>query len=224
VIDRHVAISREIEDLLVDNRWTTREKVLRLPNAVTDVPDSGPRPPDPTPFTVGTIANFRPQKDHETLLRAWRRFRDGYPDSRLIWVGDGPTRPAAEALARELGVSETVEFRGFVEHPGDIYPEFDLFALSTHFEGQCLVLLEAMSYRLPVVCTDLTSTREVVQDGERGLLVPEQDAEGFSEKLLSLARDPETRARLGASAREHVLAGHRMESWVAGLRKLYEAM
>jgi glycosyltransferase involved in cell wall biosynthesis len=225
VITHHLTVSREIHDLLLAHRWTSPEKVSCLPNplgiampaeAVAHRADATGEP------VIGSVANFLPQKDHETLLRAFRLVLMQHPECRLRLAGDGPLRAAASSLAAELGIAERVEFGGYVADPTRFYPSLDLFAHATHYEGQGMVLLEALAHGLPVVATDLPSIRETITSERDGLLAPARNPQRLAEALMRLIADPALRARLGAAGRERVREQYRVEEWVVRIVALYE--
>jgi glycosyltransferase involved in cell wall biosynthesis len=225
-IAAHVAISREIEDLLVENRWTTRDKVFRLPNALARVPEAvtGDVRRSSQGTVIGSVSNFRPQKDHETLLTAFRTFSGKHPGSHLVLVGDGPTRPRIEKLADRLGIRDRVEFAGETQDPDPYYRRFDLFVLSTHFEGHPLVLLEAMAHALPVVATDLPAIRETITNGKDGILTAPRDPEAIFRALDLLANDATLRMNMAAKGREKVLRQGKIGNWVERLIGFYEKL
>lgn len=223
VIARHIVVSTEIADLLVQNRWTNREKILRLPNAIGLIPQPDVRPlqRNSSEICIGCVANFRPQKDHATLMRAFAEVVGADPACRLILVGDGPTRGDCERLAVDLGIAEKVEFAGHLEDPSAVYGRLDVFALSSHYEGQGLVLQEAMNHGLPIVATDVGGISETLSDGVEGFLVPRQDVPRFADALRKLVRDAALRQRMGDSGRARVLRDFGLDRWVARLIELY---
>jgi glycosyltransferase involved in cell wall biosynthesis len=178
--------------------------------------------PEDAPL-VGSIANFKAAKDHATLLRAAVRVRQAVPDLRLLLVGQGPLEAETRRLAAELGLSETVLFAGFREDARRLAAAFDVFTLSSTYEGLPIALVEAMALGRPAVVTDVGGNPEVVTDGADGLLVPPGDPAALAGGLLRLLGDPELRARIGAAA--HVRAAAfdirtavaRMEQVYAGL-------
>lgn len=221
-IRTHVVISTEIRDLLQREQWTEPEKMLYLPNTLPSLP----RAPaewreDPKPFVLGSVANFRGQKDHATLLRAFSRCIQEVSDLRLDLVGDGETRPRMEALARELGIAAQVRFLGQVRDPAPVYRQMDAFVLSTHYEGHALSVLEAMAHGLPVIATDLPSTRETICSEEMGLLVPPKDPSALAEAISRIVKEPERRRSLGIQARRAAIVGATPRDWAANLCDLY---
>lgn len=224
-VKRHIVISREIEALLAQHLWTRRGKIVYLPNALPQIPE---RPADfrssPSPFVLGSVANFRRQKDHVTLLRAFARCVQAEPDLRLELVGDGETRPRIEELARELGIESFVRFLGHVEDPDEAYRRTDAFALSTHYEGQGLVILEAMGHGLPIMATDLPSIRETLKEPGQALLFPPGDSSALAESILRLVRDSSLRENLARRSRAAALDALTPDGWARQVVTVYESV
>lgn len=131
------------------------------------------------------VGRLGPQKDVGTLLTAFARVVTNHPDARLVIVGTGPEEASLEVHARVLGITEQVVFRGAVPY-GEVAREFSeasLFALSSLYEGTCMVMLEAALARLPIVSTDHAGARDFIRDGVEGFLVPVRDSEALANAL-----------------------------------------
>lgn len=127
------------------------------------------------------------------------------PDVSLTLVGEGPNEESLRNLARELEVHRRVEFRGFVDSPGEIYREADLFLLLSRFEGMPLAVLEAMATALPVIATRAGGVPEVIRDGVDGLLITQGASPiELAERIRYLCRNPQKAFELAASARSRV--------------------
>lgn len=241
IVAAHLAVSAEIRDLLVDQRWISPQKITVLPNAVVPRTAAAPDPvkvsarEDPGATTsvprpresglwIGSVANFRPEKDHPTLLRAFALVRRALPEARLILVGDGPTRPAVERLSRKLGLAGALELTGYLPDPDSVFDRIEVFVLSSHHEGQGLVLLEAMSHGLPIVATDLPAIRETVGADNMEFLARPGDAQGLARALDRLARDPALREEVGAANRERARTEFRITRWCSRLLELYDRL
>lgn len=118
---------------------------------------------------VGTVAALRPEKNIGRLLRAFARVSVGdarpgpaAPPGRLLIVGDGPERPALQALADALGIAHLVLFAGHTIHSERWLAAMDVFALPSDTEQMPLSLLEAMATGLPAVCTDVGDVRQML--------------------------------------------------------------
>ncbi len=137
---------------------------------------------------IVTVGRLVPQKDYDTLLRAFARVLEERP-ARLVIVGKGRDLPELEALADDLGIREHVDFAGFQANPYPWMARADVFALSSRWEGLVNVLMEALGLGTPVVSTDCPSgPREILADGRYGILVPMQDPDALAQGLLTTLR------------------------------------
>jgi len=149
-------------------------------------------------ISVGRLA---PEKNWDTLLRAFARVHAQRPELRLVLIGDGPARETLEALAAELGVAEHVTFTGAL--PFDEVPCYlkaaDVFAFASVTETQGLVTIEAMAAGLPIIAVDGSGTRDIVENGKQGFLV-ENDAEALAKGIEKLLSDPQRMKRFSNNA------------------------
>jgi glycosyltransferase involved in cell wall biosynthesis len=155
---------------------------------------------EPGQFVIGTIANFRAQKDYPTLLRAAARVVGRHPHVRFLAVGDGQLEQEIVRLRAELGLQESVLLLGRREDPGPVLAACDAFVLASRFEGLPLALMEALAMALPIVATSSAGVRECVTDHEDALLVPVADAPALAAALGRIVEEPELRERLGRGA------------------------
>lgn len=143
-------------------------------------------------LVIGFVGRFTAQKNPQLILQAFAPIASKNPYAWLVMVGEGPLRPELEELARELKIADRVVWPGFME--GRLaMAGFDIFALSSDYEGFPYVLLEAMSAGLPIVTTAVGGTEMVITDTENGLVVPVGNAKAFSRALETLIADPGTR-------------------------------
>lgn len=202
----------------VESRYWTRGPHRMIPNYIeTDVfaPMDDVEPEPGTLLFVGRLAE---QKNLHALLHAL----DGLPYS-LTLVGEGPLEDELRSLASSLDVN--VEFVGRVpnhEIPGMIN-EHEAFVLPSHFEGMPKSILEAMSCGVPCIGTDVDGTRDVVNDGETGVLC-ETDSESIQSAITDLMEDDEKKKRVGEGARTVITENYSLEGVVASERDLYQAV
>jgi N-acetyl-alpha-D-glucosaminyl L-malate synthase BshA len=112
--------------------------------------------------------------------------------SKLLFVGDGPERPAAEDLCRELGVCDEVRFVGRQDQMEDIMAIADLFLLPSEYESFGLAALEAMAAGMPVVSSNAGGLKEININGETGYTSEVGDVKNMSQQALSILKDDET--------------------------------
>ena len=164
------------------------------------------------PLRLACTANLQPVKGHEQLLRAVALIRRTRA-VKLTLTGEGPERDRLLSLVDELGLQESVEFRGHVAH-GSVLDELasggvDISVLASRelagnvHEGVPVSLLESMSFGIPVVATDTGSIGELL-DRESGLLVDDCDPEAFADAVLALAEHPDAYARASSYCRSRV--------------------
>lgn len=151
----------------------------------------------PVAVTAGRLV---PVKGHRALLDAFALLLKRRP-ARLVLFGEGPLEAELRAHAAELGIDGYVVFPGYVDDPAACYAEADLFVLSSTSEGFGNVLIEAMAAGVPVVSTDAPhGPREILADGQFGLLVPVGDAEALAAAMAETLDRPIAAACLKARA------------------------
>jgi glycosyltransferase involved in cell wall biosynthesis len=160
----------------------------------------------PGAFVIGTVGRLEPQKAHDHLVRAFAKIAAlrSELDPHLAVVGEGSERGALERLIESHGLRPRVHLLGHFEPVSTVYQAFDVFALSSAWEGLPLSLLEAMASGLAVVATDVGGVRDAVDDGVNGLLVSPGDVEDLVTALLSLT-DVRRRSALAKTARNDAL-------------------
>ena len=145
------------------------------------------------------ISNFRPVKRVLDLIEAMA-ILGAQRKVRLLMVGDGPDRPAAEARARQLGIADRVDFLGSQDAIEKILTCADLFVLPSLYESFGLAALEAMACGVPVLASDAGGLPEVITDGVDGILEPPGSVEAMARRALNLLRDAPAHAAMRSAA------------------------
>ncbi|WP_425557446.1 glycosyltransferase [Deinococcus aluminii] len=156
------------------------------------------------------------------LLRAWAQI-DRPPGARLLLAGDGPLRPAVEALVNELGLAGSVDLLGWVDaaRSARLLEEADVLVLPSFFEGQPLALIEGMARGVALVSTAVGGIPDLIEDGVSGRLVPPGDDAALAAALGAVLRDGELRTRLGNAAYERARQDFNIEHTWRRLDALY---
>jgi glycosyltransferase involved in cell wall biosynthesis len=173
---------------------------------------------------VGCVGRLSEQKAQHALVEAVAALRTAYPGIRLLLVGDGPLRPVVEATSRRLGCADAVALLGERDDVADLLEVFDIYAMSSRWEGVGRALTEAMACGRPVVATDVDGVREIVVHERTGLLVPSRDPTALAAAIDRLAADGALAQRLGAAARLRVRALMRVDRMIADLDALYRGL
>lgn len=170
------------------------------------------------------VAALTDHKDQATLLRAAALLRERVPAFRLVIAGSGELEEPLKRLASELSLESRVTFAGYVKPLDPLYAAADLFVMSSHLEGLCTSILDAMSAGIPVVATRTGGIPEIVCDGENGWLVPPRDPEALAEALARALADADRRARFAEAGRRTVLGAFTNNSMVEGTLKVYRGV
>lgn len=150
------------------------------------------------------VSNFRPVKRVREVVRIFAGVAGQLP-ARLLMIGDGPDRPAALQLARDLGVADRVSFLGSFPRIEGLLALADLFLLPSRKESFGLAALEAMASGVPVVGSSSGGLPEVVEDGRSGWLRAEDDIDGMIAAAISLLRDEAQHSAFRRAARERAV-------------------
>lgn len=149
---------------------------------------------DPNEAILMHLSNFRPVKRVVDVVRIFAQVVREVP-ARLVLVGDGPDRSAAEWLAHDLGIHSKIHFMGKQERVNELLPLADILLMPSELESFGLAALEAMACKVPSIATRVGGVPELIDDGETGLLYEVGDVDAMASGALGLLRDP---ARLEA--------------------------
>jgi glycosyltransferase involved in cell wall biosynthesis len=173
---------------------------------------------------IGTVARLHRQKGVAFLLRSAAAILAGRPEGRIIVAGGGEMEAGLRREARELGVDRRFLLLGERADASEILSRLDVFVLPSLWEGLPLVLIEAAALGKPIVATAVEGTREIVTDGETGLLVPPADPAALAAAVNRLLDDPALAARLGAQARETIPPRFTLAKMIAGYEEIYASL
>lgn len=170
-------------------------------------------------FVIGTIGRITRQKNYPLFVSMAETLLKRNSHLHFIVVGNGELRPQTERMIEERGLRNRFTLTGARNDIADVLKAFDLFILTSNWEGFPNVLLEAMCGRVPVIATAVGGVAELVQDGANGLLVEPGDLEGLVRAVETLVSDTERRTRLGDAGRRsienHYTLGHMAERTAA---------
>ncbi len=159
------------------------------------------------PLLVGNVAALVMKKGHEEFFEAAAKVRAQIPAARFVCIGAGKPEKFREQIAR-LGIADRVVFAGHRNDMPQVYAALDVVvSSSTKGEGLNGAIREAMACGRAVVATDVGGNRELVRNGENGLLVPPGDAGALARAIVELLCNPERAQELGRAARQTILAG-----------------
>jgi len=147
------------------------------------------------------LSNFRPVKRILDVVETFARVARAVP-SRLLLIGDGPDRSAAERLALQLGIQDRIHFLGKQDNVNELLPLADLMLLPSEMESFGLAALEAMACGVPAIATRVGGVPELIDDGVNGRLLEVADVEGMAQAAIALLTDEPARQRIAEAARK----------------------
>ena len=205
-------------------------KVKVIRNGVRPIPDLPGADADaarrqlgfaPDDLVVGCVASLTEVKRVDLVLQTHAELLPGHPRLRLLIVGGGALRDELELRSAQLGTQQAIRFTGNVADPEKLVGLTDVIVQASRTEGLPNALLEAASAGRAIVATDVGGTREVLDQGRTGLLVPPNDSAALGAALERLLLDPVLRRELGQSARAHVGKVFGIDRFVREFADLY---
>jgi glycosyltransferase involved in cell wall biosynthesis len=188
-----VVNSEEVAEAAVARIPTRRPRIRVILPGVREPSQDGPR----ERCTCLSVGRLEAVKDHQTLLRAWRRVLSADPEATLVVLGEGPERPALERTIRELGLETSANLLGDRD-PLPFLRGAKVYVSTSRAEGFSRSMLEALAAGVPVVSTDVGGVRHVPGDAVRR--VPVNDAVAVAEAVVELLADGAARARAARAA------------------------
>jgi len=226
--DRVTAVSRFLKERTEESLGITRpiEVVYNFVDPKVFTPRRRGRhlrlaPPDAR--VLMHASNFRPVKNIEAVIKVFAEVHKKVP-SKLVMVGDGPEKPGAEHLARELGIHRDVLFLGNQDCMEELLPLADVFLLPSSSESFGLVALEAMSAEVPVVASNIGGLPEVVEHGVTGFLHDPRSIDGFVTSVLRLLGNERLRRTMGRRARREAKERFNVDDMVDRYVRVYESL
>lgn len=226
-----IAASPSEAELARRLRLVSSDRIVVIPNGI-DLGEPGPPVIDlreqlgaeSTTLLVGSVARLAPQKAPEVFVRACSRVAASLPDARFVLVGDGRLLElvSAELAATDLG-DRFLLLRDCTDAE-TLMSQFDVFALSSRYEGAPYTVMEAMRAGTPVVVTDVVGNRDAVENGCSGLIVPPEDPDALAEAVASLLVDPALRKEIGEAGRERVTLCFDVRAGGAALTDVYRSL
>jgi glycosyltransferase involved in cell wall biosynthesis len=188
--------------------------------ALSSLPSYTP-PATPRPLRVGCVANLRPVKALDVLIRAMAQVVTDHPTAICEIVGEGDQREELERLIAELGLVGKVNLRGAERNVAGFLGTLDAAVLCSDAEGLSNAVIEYMAAGRPIVVTDVGGNAELIEQGKQGLVVPRRDEGSLACAIGTLLAEPEFAARLARAARDKALARYERGAMVRRFEDLY---
>lgn len=178
-----------------------QKKSVIIGNPVA-IPDQFRQLPERRVKEIVSVGRFTPEKNYPLLLKAFQKVTEQTGDYVLKIYGKVDESLRLAELSQELGISDKVFFMGQVDNILERIRNASVFVLSSSSEGMPNALMEAMAIGLPVVATDCPpgGPRQLICDGENGLLVPNDDVDALATAIIRIIRDEHLSHKLSENA------------------------
>jgi glycosyltransferase involved in cell wall biosynthesis len=224
VIDASGTIVDSIRDKFA--REPRTDRVRHMPFGVEMPADLAEPERDPSEVRFLFVGRLEPRKGIDVLMDAIPAVVREIPHARFQIAGEAPGGGRAGDLLSGLPgeAARRVEFLGRVDDPtrDALYRDCHVFVAPSRYESFGIVFIEAMAWAKPVVAAEIGGATRIIVDGETGRLVPTEDAPALAAALIELAKDGESRIRLGRAARQRAESEYGIDRWVERTIDLYE--
>lgn len=204
LIHKIIAVSEAVRERLIQEREIDSMKIRCIPNGVDSTHYNKNNYSvnliedlksnftfNKSTLLIGMIGALHRNKGYNYLLLAAKSIIKKHPNTKLIFIGEGDFREELEKITQHLNFKKNVEFLGYIEEVSPYYSIFDIFVLPSLVEGMPLCVLEAMAMGVPVIATAVDGSKELVLDGETGLLVQPKNDTALSEAMEYMIKNPE---------------------------------
>ena len=229
--DRIVVNSGGVRDFYVTHGLAP-EKFTVIPNGI-----ERPPPPlasrdevlaeldlPPNARIIGAVGRLWPQKRVKDLIWGAELLKVIRDDAHLLVIGDGPLRRRLQRFRYLMRIEDRVHLLGHRDDVPRLMPHFDVLWLASGYEGLPNSVMEAMSYAVPVVATDIPGNRELVEHGKTGFLVGVGERAGFARWTEKILADPQLARRLGQAGQEKVRREYPVETMIERYTRLYRSL
>lgn len=177
--------------------------------------------PDGVPL-VGTIARLVPQKAPDVFVKVASALARRRPDAHYLMIGMGPLEQQVRAEVAREGLAERFHLVPQIDNASAVLHQFDVFALTSRFEGGPYAPLEAMRAGVPVVLSDVVGNCDAVEHGTSGFLVPFGESAQMADAIFELLEDQGLRTSITKAARDRLHSKFDARQMGARLGELYD--
>jgi glycosyltransferase involved in cell wall biosynthesis len=232
LFDRVIGVSKDTTEAhrRLDPLW--RRRYVTIPNGIernggSEVPEADLALRDLLGVPrdgrlIVSLGNLRAPKGQSFLIEAFAQVSRDHLDIRLAVLGEGELRLELEQMAQARGLSDRIHLIGHREDAAHHLQAGDIYVQSSTREGFPVSILEAARACRPIVATDVGGTREIIEDGNTGLLVPPASPGALASAIDRLLRDQELAGRLAKSARRLFLERYTIDAAAAANGALYD--
>lgn len=176
---------------------------------------------DPDNMIVGVLARLFPQKAPHIFVETAEKILKIRKNVTFIFVGDGPLKEETEELIKEKGLEKSIILAGWRHDVDNYLGSFDVFLLTSLWEGLGRAITEAAYSGVPMVASKVNGVPEIVRDNETGFLFEPRNTDHAAELVLKLLEDNKLRQKLGSSSRDKIAKQFDIKVMVDSIEKIY---
>ena len=203
--------------------WKKHHKsVAIIPNFLPNISNLNTNYSQKVVVSVGRLSK---EKGFLRLIDIWKLIQDSseFKDWKLHIVGDGELKEKIENKIRDLNLTNSIILKPFTKDVESEYLSASIYAMTSHFEGFGMVLIEAQSYALPTISFDIaTGPRDIIENEKSGYLIEDNNLNEYATKLKTLMQDENLRAKMGAKSKEIVKSKFSKEVVMKQWMELFE--
>ncbi len=173
-------------------------------------------------YVVGVVGRFSRVKGHLEFVKAAKWAAPQDPSLLFVLAGEGPEEESLCKFVEEENLKSQIQFWGFQENVGNVFPALDVLVMPSLYEGFGLSVLEAWAFQLPVIATRVGGLVEVIEEGVSGTLVPPADPETLGRAILDLRRDPARAKKQGWHGYEKLNRMFTLQVMIQSYLRLYQ--
>ncbi|KHE92950.1 MAG: glycosyltransferase family 4 protein [Candidatus Scalindua rubra] len=237
-VDRFMVVSDALEKMMIEQHKIDPQRVVKIYNGIEKEEycisdeeimlgrlkfrmESGLGEDVPV---IGVIGRLVWQKGFEYFIEAIPEVLKKFKEARFLLVGVGELKDVLEAKCKRLKLGDKIIFTGFRNDIKDILASIDVFVMPSLLEGLPMILLETMAMAKPIVATDIDGIKEVLYNGEMGLLVPPKDPKALSGAIVDMLVHRDKAYQMGMAARKIVKGKFEVDIMVQKVEDVYEEL
>jgi len=217
-----IAVSGAVKKYTIKKYKTSADKIDVIYNGIDlsrfhfKIPDF-----DKEKIILGSVGRLTEQKGHRYLIDAFEKIIEKFPQAELWIVGEGELKEKLQTQIEKLKLAEHVKLLGTRRDIPEILTQFDVFVMPSLWEGLGITVIEAMVTGLPVIASGVDGLRELIEDGETGILVESKNAESLAEAIMKLLEDQSLAISLGKNAKQEIVENFDMTKMVKKYEEAY---
>ncbi|MCM8805062.1 MAG: glycosyltransferase [Candidatus Omnitrophica bacterium] len=218
-VDLYISNSYSGREVLIKKGKIKRNKIIVIPNGI-ELPERFEKIKKDY-IVIGSIGNLRRAKGYFNLIKASEIVIKKYKNVKFYIVGEGKLKEEILKIIEKKKLKDYFVLTGYVENVYDYLKIFDIFVLSSLWEGCPLSLLESMGYGIPSIATNVGDVSYIIENGVDGFIVEKNDYRRIAEKIILLIEDENLREKIGEKSREKIKKWYSLEEMIKRYESIY---